>query len=301
MRQLFQELGVSFQEDIPFAKKGYWRIGGLLRYWVQIDALDQLAQVSREVKTLILGNGSNLLMADQGFSGAALQLKGEFEQIIEEGERWIVGAGVRNVVLLSRLKKAGRAGLGSLAGVPGLVGGAIRMNAGTYLGEIGERVQWVEWMDDAGNFHHTPGAELNFQYRRVDLPWSATILRVCLQTTTENWEEETVSIQEHLLRRKQTQPLNLPSCGSVFKNPEGDYAGRLIEAVGLKGHRIGGAQISPKHANFIVNIDAASAMDVYELIRLARQKVHQETGFVLEPEVRPEGDWEAGLWPIDLD
>ena len=227
-------------------------------------------------------------------------MKGEFNQIQDQGDRWIIGAGVRNVVLLSRLKKSGRTGLGALAGVPGFLGGAIRMNAGTYLGEIGEQVEWVEWIDQNGEQQHWTADQLVFRYRRVNLPWSAIITRVCLRTTTENWQEETESIQKHLLRRKQTQPLNLPSCGSVFKNPEGDYSGRLIESLGLKGHRIGGAEISPKHANFIVNIDNASAMDVYQLIQLARQRVYQETGFILEPEVRPEGDWETGLWPIEL-
>ena len=300
MNKLFTEHGISFQENVPFAKKGYWRIGGPLRYLAQLEKISQLTHIAAEANTLILGNGSNLLMADQGFSGVAIQLKGDFEQIKEDGDLWIVGAGVRNAVLLNRLKKAGRTGLGALAGVPGLVGGAIRMNAGTYLGDIGDRVEWVEWYDGVGNLYRTTKDELNFQYRRVDLPWSATILNVALQTTTENWKEETESIQKHLERRKQTQPLNLPSCGSVFKNPEGDYAGRLIESLGLKGHRIGGAEISPKHANFIVNVDSASAMDVYALIKLARQRVYRETGFVLEPEVRPEGDWDAGLWPIVL-
>lgn len=294
--------GISFQENVSFAKKGYWRIGGLLRYLALPETVEQLSIIQKEAeRTLILGNGSNLLMADQGFSSVAIQLKGELASIEEQGDRWIVGAGVRNVVLLNRLKKAERTGLGSLAGVPGLLGGAIRMNAGTYLGEVGERVEWVEWIDQAGEIQHWGREQLDFQYRRVNLPWTAIITRVCVRTTTENWKEETESIQKHLLRRKQTQPLNLPSCGSVFKNPEGDYAGRLIESLGLKGHRIGGAEISEKHANFIVNIDQASAMDVYQLIRLARQKVYQETGFVLEPEVRPEGDWDENLWPISLD
>jgi UDP-N-acetylmuramate dehydrogenase len=302
VKTLLKTHGISFQENTPFAKKGYWRIGGSLRYLALPETVTQLSALQKEAeRTLILGNGSNLLMADQGFSGVAIQLKGELADIQEQGDRWIVGAGVRNVVLLSRLKKAERRGLGSLAGVPGLLGGAIRMNAGTYLGEIGEQVEWVEWVDQRGILQHWDSEQLEFRYRRVNLPWTAMITRVCLRTTTENWKEETESIQKHLLRRKQTQPLNLPSCGSVFKNPEGDYAGRLIESLDLKGHRIGGAEISEKHANFIVNTDQASAMDVYQLIRLARQKVYKETGFVLEPEVRPEGDWDKNLWPIDLD
>ena len=237
-------------------------------------------------------------MSDEGVPGVSILLRGDFKDIVLTDTEAIVGSGVLNAVLLNRIKKAKYSGLGALAGVPGTIGGAIRMNAGTYLGEIGDRINWVEWMDETGELHRDES--LQFSYRKVKLPWTATICRVSLRLDTHGWETEYTSITKHLKRRKQTQPLNLPSCGSVFKNPDGDYAGRLIEQVGLKGTAIGGAQISEKHANFIVNIDSATAMDVYQLIARARRTVYQETGIILEPEVRPEGCWENGLWPIAL-
>lgn len=286
------------EENVSFAKLGYWRIGGELRWYVRVASDAQLqAVINLGLPILMLGNGSNMLLSDAGFNGLAVRLVDEFESISLTDTGVLVGAGVPNVKLLSRLKREGRGGLGSLAGVPGTIGGAIRMNAGTYLGEIGDVVDWVEWFD-VGVRHRSTAADLAFQYRRVGLPWSALILRAHLRTHTTDVEAERESIKKHLARRKETQPLHLPSCGSVFKNPTGDYAGRLIEHVGLKGHQIGQAQISEKHANFIVNLGGATAADVAALIRLARETVFERTGVALEPEVRREGIWSDTVWAL---
>ena len=301
VRAKLNELGCSFKENRSFAEVGYWKIGGVLRWLVSIGTIDQLRGVlALNIPYLMLGNGSNMLLSDEGFEGIAIKLVGDFKQLEWTENGLLVGAGIANSKVLRSLKKVHRAGLGALAGVPGTIGGAIRMNAGTYLGEIGDVVDWVEWMDD-GKIHRSSAAELQFRYRRVGLPWSAIILRTHLLTHTNGVDEELESIQHHLNRRKETQPLHLPSCGSVFKNPEGDYAGRLIEAVGLKGHQIGDAQISSKHANFIVNLNAATAQDVASLIRLARETVYAETGIALEPEVRREGQWAEDVWAIAIE
>lgn len=301
IREQLLEIGCPFVENQPFAKIGYWRIGGNLRWLVSVENTSQLQRLlALHLSVLILGNGSNMLLSDQGFDGLALQLVGEFETLSFTENGVLAGAGMPNVKVLSRLKREGRGGLGSLAGVPGTIGGAIRMNAGTYLGEIGEVVDWVEWIDTETptEIHRTGVTDLQFAYRRVGLPWTAVVLRTHLYTHSNHVDEERESIKKHLARRKETQPLHLPSCGSVFKNPAGDYAGRLIEQVGLKGYQIGQAQISDKHANFIVNLGGATAQDVASLIRLARETVYQETGITLEPEVRREGQWDDDVWSL---
>ena len=298
LRNKLTVIGCAFEENQPYSKVGYWKIGGSLRWFVHVATVQQLTDVvALGLPILLLGNGSNMLLSDAGFAGLSIQLTGDFDAVEFTETGVVVGAGVANVKVLSKIKREGRGGLGALAGVPGTVGGAIRMNAGTYLGEIGAVVDWVEWMNN-GVVHRSTAAELNFQYRRVDLPWSAIVLRTHLLTHTNNVDEERASIKKHLARRKETQPLHLPSCGSVFKNPEGDYAGRLIEQVGLKGHQIGNAQISEKHANFIVNLGGATAHDVAVLIRLARASVYRETGVALEPEVRREGPWDDAVWAL---
>ena len=299
------ELGSTVAEQVSYASMGYWRIGGPIQYAVTVETSAQLMSVfalgrEHHVPVLVLGNGSNMLMSDDGLEGIGIILAGDFESIEFDDEGVTVGAGVKNVRVLSQCKRQGRGGLGSLAGVPGTIGGAIRMNAGTYLGEIGAVVDWVEWFHpDENTVHRNTGAELNFTYRKVGLPWGAMVLRVRLFTHQNDVLEEQASIKAHLARRKATQPLHLPSCGSVFKNPVGDYAGRLIEQAGLKGTQIGQAQISDKHANFIVNLGGATAMDVAKLIKLARQTVFDETGIELEPEVRREGSWDDDVWSID--
>ena len=171
------------------------------------------------------------------------------------------------------------------------------MNAGTVLGEIGDSVDWVEWIDDSGELRRSAAEELHFGYRRsTGLPWSAIIMRARFSLRKDPGERERVMAL--IKRRKNTQPLNLPSCGSVFKNPDGDYAGRLIESVGLKGLRNGDAQISDVHANFIVNHGNASAASVVFLMQQAISKVFEEHGVQLSPEVRPEGDWPEAQWPL---
>ena len=296
--QDIERIGATIHVDLDYSKMGYWRIGGVLSTVVDVHTLAQAQAIALvEEPTVVLGNGSNMLMSDRGIEGIALRFVGDFEQVEYGADHIVVGAGMRNVVLLNRLKAQHRGGLGALAGVPGTIGGAIRMNAGTYLGEIASAVIWVEWIDSLGTLHRSTKEDLGFSYRKVQLPWDGLIVRVCLQTQPSNSEEQ-AKIQQHLQRRTETQPLNLPSCGSVFKNPSNDYAGRLIESVGLKGTVIGNAQISEKHANFIVNLGGASAMDVALLIAQIRQVVHRETGVVLEPEVRREGVWEDGIWDI---
>lgn len=291
--------GLTFKSNVPLAKLGYWRLGGPADLLVDVEDASQLQAVMATGQPVtVLGNGSNLLVADEGIRGITIRLRGEFRASEADGEVLTAGGGLMNTVLLARLDRLELGGLGCLAGVPGTLGGAIRMNAGTRLGEIGHRVIWVEVVLPGGEKRRLSPEDIGFSYRWAKLPDGAIITRAQLELSQELFAQERESMAEHIAYRKRTQPLDQPSCGSVFKNPAGDHAGRLIEDVGLKGHRHGGARISDKHANFIVNEGKASAMDVYTLIKLARDTVLREHHIHLEPEVHAVGDWPDGLWPL---
>ena len=298
---MLRAAGLSPQQDVPAAKLGFWRVGGPVDLFVEVPDVAGLQTIlATGAPVSVIGNGSNLLVADAGIRGITVRLVGDFRQseIDPSTGAVVAGAGLLNTVLLARLGKAGLAGLGCLAGVPGTVGGAIRMNAGTSLGWIGDVTSRVEVLSADGTLLELQPAQLDFRYRRATLPTGAIVTRAWLRAETTDIAARKAEVLEHLGRRKATQPLSQPSCGSVFKNPPGDHAGRLIEQVGLKGARFGGAQISDKHANFIVNLGGAKACDIYRLIRLARDKVADQTGIMLETEVHPAGDWPDSWWPL---
>jgi UDP-N-acetylmuramate dehydrogenase len=284
--------------DEPLARHGYWRVGGPADLLVHVRGAEELATVmGLGLPVTVLGNGSNLLVSDAGIRGITVQLRGAFRESVVDGDILRAGGGLMNPVLLARLDKQSLGGLGCLAGVPGTVGGAIRMNAGTRIGEIGDRVSWVDLILPGGTPQQLTPADIGFSYRWAQLPAGAIVTEVGLRVSHEEYAAEKEAMTEHLAYRMRTQPLNQPSCGSVFKNPPGDHAGRLIEAAGLKGHRHGGARISEKHANFIVNEGGSTAEDVVTLIRLARDTVRDRFGISLETEVHTAGDWPKGLWP----
>ena len=297
--------GLRAKRAAPLHRRGWWRLGGPADLYVEPRTTDDLVFILQQgIPVTVLGNGSNLLVADAGIRGIVVKLVGDFRRsTIQEGPDGLeveAGGGLLNAVLLKRLDDRDHAGLGCLAGVPGTVGGAIRMNAGTHLGEIGERAREVELTLPDGTLTRLTPDDIRFSYRRAHLPAGAIVTRAWLRIDAD---PETVAVQRaavrhHLDRRKATQPLDQPSCGSTFKNPPGDAAGRLIDAAGLKGTRIGGAQISEKHANFFVNTGDATARDVYDLICLARSTVREKFGVTLEPEVHAVGAWPSGMWPL---
>lgn len=295
------DLGLSPLVDEPMARRGFWRIGGPADVWVEVGDLASLrAVMALGAPVTVVGNGSNLLVADQGIRGVALRLSGALREATLDDQGARVGGGMMNTVLLGRLQRAGRGGLASLAGVPGTLGGAVRMNAGTVLGEVGARVREVTVVLPGGEVQVLPAPALGFAYRHATLPPGAVVAEVALSLLDDPAQvaHEQAEIEHHLARRRATQPLDQPSCGSVFRNPPGDAAGRLIEAAGLKGTRRGGAQVSERHANFIVNTGGATAMDTWALVRLVRDAVWARFGVRLEPEVHAVGDWPAGCWPL---
>jgi UDP-N-acetylmuramate dehydrogenase len=235
----------------------------------------------------VLGRGTNLLVSDSGIQAAAISLERGFSrvEIVDLPGEVRVGAGLRLNTLLRFCLKQGLGGIEFITGIPGSVGGAIRMNAGTKDGVMADVCRAISICLFDGSLESLPASQLRFSYRKLELPPGAVLFGAELSLIPASRKQMRSRIRSLLKARKETQPYRLPSAGSVFKNPAGDYAGRIIEAVGLKGLRVGDAQISTKHANFIVNRGQARAGDILALIHLAQEKVSQRFGIQLELEI----------------
>lgn len=289
------ETRVAFDQSMD--RYTTFRVGGKAEAVCFVEDSETLARIvayAKETATpyLVVGRGSNLLVKDGGLRGLVIILRGKlarFERTGEKRDRVSAGAGLRLSECLKACRQVGLGGLEFLAGIPGTVGGAVAMNAGAWGKETSDVVCDVDMILPSGERVTRSGSDLDFSYRRLTLPKGAVLVKVGFQCIPENPEVVEQRMGHYLERRKETQPLEYPSGGSVFKNPPNDYAGRLIEQVGLKGFRIGGAMISVKHANFIVNTGGATAGDVLALMDVARKKVREETGVDLEPELRVVG------------
>jgi UDP-N-acetylmuramate dehydrogenase len=285
----------SFKEivrlDEPLAPHTWMKIGGPAQFLVRPRNQDELQRVvaachEEELPIHVLGGGSNLLVRDEGVSGVVLQLPDEaFGRISVEGTTVRAGAGALLSQLISVTVKAELAGLETLAGIPGSVGGALRGNAGGRSGDIGQFVDRVTVMNNKGEISERQGDELSFGYRQ-----SSVDELVILEGTFELQHGETSEITRRMrklwIMKKATQPLSFQSAGCIFKNPRGLSAGALIEQAGLKGIRVGDAEISDRHANFIVTHPGAKSDDVLRLVDLARSKVSEQFGVDLELEIR---------------
>ena len=297
MIDALQATGATVQAGAPLDRQVYWRVGGPAEWLVQVTTLEQLQAVMNSGAVMdsgavtVLGNGSNILVHDAGLPGVVVRLGGELADLQIDGTRAVAGAGLLLTVLLARLDKAGLAGAEPFSGVLGTIGGAVVMNAGSLLGEASDLVESVEVVLPGGELRQCSAADLAFGYRSSTLPKGAVITRATLALTDEDVAGRLEKRQAFLARRKATQPLDKPSCGSTFTNPPGDHAARLIEAAGLKGHRQGNAEISGKHANFIVNLGGATAEEIRHLIALARCTVRDRFGVWMDPEVHLLGPW----------
>jgi len=234
-----------------------------------------------------LGRGTNLVVQDDGIRAAAINLESGFSWVerLDAAGGVKVGAGLRLNRLLRFCLHEGLSGLEFVVGIPGTVGGALRMNAGTDFGEMSDVCEAVHLVLSDGSHLRLPRSNLHFSYRSLELPQGCVVVEAEFSLTPRPREFIREKLRTLIKIRQEKQPWRLPSAGSVFKNPPGDFAGRLIEAVGLKGVCIGDAQISPKHANFIVNRGRARASDIKALIELAQEKVQQKFGIQLELEV----------------
>jgi UDP-N-acetylmuramate dehydrogenase len=242
------------------------------------------------IPCLLLGGGSNVLVRDGGFRGVVLRLDGTFLELTAEGRRVYAGAGVRLSRLVAFCSKLALSGVESLAGIPGTVGGAVKGNAGAFGGSIADHLAEVRLLTREGDQQTLSRDRLEFSYRHTALPEGCVVLEAIFDLEPGDAVHIRRRVSENLVQRNRGQPVEWRSAGSVFKNPPGDYAGRLVEKAGLKGTRIGGACISPKHGNFIINLGGATAGDVLALIDLMRHRVREEMHVELELEVRVAGE-----------
>jgi len=286
--------------DEPMAKHCSWRCGGRARrYFLPADLADiqnMLQQLPADEQILWLGLGSNLLVRDGGFDGTVIATQNAMKQLeLIDNTTVYVGAGVADAKLARFTTRNHLAGGEFFAGIPGLVGGALAMNAGAFGGETWRQVVSVETLDRSGAVHTRTPDEFDIAYRHVQSKnpgreewFVAATMQFASRDTAAG--DEVLDIKQLLAKRGATQPTGSASCGSVFRNPENDFAARLIESCGLKGERIGGAVVSQKHANFIINTGDASAADIEQLIVLVQNTVLEKCGVELDTEVRIVGE-----------
>jgi UDP-N-acetylmuramate dehydrogenase len=280
--------------DEPMSRHTSYKIGGPADVMVcprSVEGIQAALRVAREhrVPVFILGGGSNLLVRDGGLRGLVLNLYGTLKELRAQGEEVTAGGGAKVTALVNFCARRGLAGLEPMAGVPGSVGGAVKGNAGAFGATISDHLAAVRLLEVAGEERVLSREALHFAYRQSSL----TEGEVVLSATFGLLRADPTALQEKVARileeRKAKQPVEWRSAGSVFKNPPGDFAGRLVEQAGLKGTRLGDAMISPKHGNFFLNLGRATAKDVLALIALAQERVRERTGVSLELEVRVVG------------
>jgi UDP-N-acetylmuramate dehydrogenase len=280
--------------DEPLRRYNTWRVGGAARQmYLPADAEDLalfLAGLPPQEPLLWLGLGSNLLIRDGGFRGTVILLLGRLKGLQIAGEEVRAEAGVACAKVARECARANLTGAAFLAGIPGTMGGALAMNAGAFGGETWPIVSAVTTIDRGGRIRQREAAEFEVSYRQVIRPAEEWFLACTLRLARGDGSAEQAAIRELLDRRAATQPTGQPSCGSTFRNPQGDHAARLIEASGLKGYRIGGAQVSTKHANFIINTGDASAADIELLIAHIAAEVERLHGVRLQTEVHMVGE-----------
>ena len=280
-------IGPTLKLDEPMAPKTSMRVGGRAAAYAEIRDVRYLVAAlaicdAEHVAWTILGLGSNLLVRDEGFPGLVIRLGGDFTKVSVEGTRIRAGGAVPIVSLCREAAKHGLTGIEGLVGIPGTVGGAVRMNAGTDV-EIGDVVDRVEVVVAGEKLQTFTRPE--FAYRRSTLDRRAVVCAAEIELARGDKAEVQAELRRRIDRRNATQPLELPNSGSIFRNPSGDYAARLIESAGCKGRRVGNAEVSQKHANFIVNRGGATCADVLALIGDVRAAVKKMHGVELEMEV----------------
>ena len=275
----------------PMAKHTSFRIGGPADVLAQPGNEAELAELLKRaadhaVPVTLVGNGSNLLVRDKGIRGLVIKLSNLFSSITVTGNVLTFGSGISLAMASKKAASLSLSGLEFAVGIPGTIGGAVYMNAGAYDGEMAKVVTSVQVMDRQGQSSQLKADELDFSYRHTALQNSGLIV-TSVTVSLQPGEAESIKakMDDFSQRRIAKQPLELPSAGSMFKRPVGYFAGTLIEQTGLKGYTVGGAQVSTKHAGFVVNVGGATAKDVLQLIRDVQDRVLAAQGVQLEPEV----------------
>jgi len=278
-------------ENVPLARYTTIGTGGPARWFARPESIDELHDLlawahDRRVDVEAIGLGSNVLAHDEGVDALVVKLAGPLAQVELDGEVLLAGGGAANAVCLHLARAAGLGGFEFASAIPGTVGGGVCMNAGAYGREFRDVLLDATVVDHTG-VRSVDAAQLDLAYRHSNLGPGAVVARVRLRLETSSTDAVKTRAAELLAQRKATQPTNKRTFGSVFKNPEGSPgAGRMIEQCGLKGHAVGGAVISPRHANFIENAGGATSAQCLELMAAARRQVHERFGYTLEHEVR---------------
>ncbi len=300
MSALERELAALFGNRLaagrPLADFTSFRIGGpadlLITVATESELMAAMASAYRcGVPAFCLGAGTNLLVSDRGIRGLVVRLGDGFNYLRINERQVFAGAGLPFGVLVETVVSRGLQGLEFGEGIPGTVGGGLVMNAGAFGGEMAKVVTVVHGVTIQGQLRALGRGEVGFAYRRTNLPAGFMITRVDFELAEGDRDAMRAKVAELRAKRSARQPLAMPNAGSIFKNPPGNFAGRLLEGAGLKGTRLGGAAFSDQHANFIVNLGGARAAEVRGLIELARDKVRENSGVELEAEVKLVGDW----------
>lgn len=288
-----QQNSISCRTDTPMREYTTFKVGGNATFSALPSSAEELTLLVRELRRIgaepvwFVGRGSNLLVSDEGLDGVVVFTWG-LSELKREEQTVIADAGVGMNALCRMAQSEGLTGLEFAYGIPGTVGGGVFMNAGAYGGEMRDVLEWVEYLDETGEVKRLPKEKLELSYRRsvfsTHPQWC--ILRAAFRLEQGDRQQIGDKMSELMARRREKQPLEYPSAGSTFKRPEGAFAGSLIEQCGLKGTRVGNAQVSEKHAGFIINLGGATCAQINELIEKVQQTVFERTGYQLEPEVR---------------
>ena len=283
------------EENVPLARFTWYKIGGPARFFVRPRSVEELREAAarcteNNIPVYVLGLGANLLVSDEGVpDGAVFRLDADIWRRVKFDKTTVeVGAGADMQKLLVRTVRQGLAGIECLAGIPGTIGGGVRMNAGGKFGDLGALITRVTVMSADGTVFDRTKDDLVFEYRSTNIA-APFILGATLELEEDDPERIMARTKEIWMYKRNSQPLNTKNCGCIFKNPRGLSAGALIDQAGLKGTRVGGAEISTKHANFIVAHPGCRAADVLELVRVIREKVYEKNQITLESEVK--------IWP----
>ncbi len=295
------------ERDYPLARLTTVRTGGPADWFARPGSAEQLTELlawadEGGIEVGVVGSGSNLLIADDGFRGLVLKLDGDLSTIERDGDRVACGGGARLPQASARAARWGLTGLEFGVNIPGTVGGAVKMNANAYGGELGKVLEWVEITTARGSERRAP-EELGFEYRRSNLRPREIVSRASFRLEPAQSEDVKATLAGMREQRRAAQPSGIKTFGSTFKNPgdpraEGRTAGMLLEAAGCRGLQVGGARFSEKHANFVENMGEATTADVLDLMREGRRRVREQFGVELEAEVQllGEADAEGALW-----
>jgi UDP-N-acetylenolpyruvoylglucosamine reductase len=297
----------GLEKDYPLARLTTVRTGGPADWFARAGSEERLAELlgwaeAGGIEVGVVGSGSNLLVADDGFRGLVLKLDDELATIERDGHRVVCGGGARLPQAAARAARWGLTGLEFGVNIPGSVGGAVKMNANAYGGQLGRVLEWVDIATPAGSERRTPD-QLGFEYRRSNLKTREIVSRASFGLEPADSEQVKATLAGMREQRRAAQPSGIKTFGSTFKNPgdaraEGRTAGMLLEEAGCRGLRVGGARFSEKHANFVENIGDATTADVLDLMREGRRRVRERFGVELEAEVQLLGDADAegALW-----